>query len=113
MSPDYNFVEQEEREKDPVFPLRVVDAEMHKSMFRILIATVDGKLDKGFREAQREIINAQAGRLKDGGQFQLLCNLFHNGAPTGLQVHLWGRGGGSYYSMRKDVGPWWRFCISR
>jgi len=105
LSPDYRFVEQEKREKDPVFPLRVVEAEMEKAVFRNLIAVVDEKLDKGFREAQREILSAQAGRLKDGAQFQLLCNLFHNGTPTGLQIHLWGRGAGKLLFHAEGRGP--------
>lgn len=105
LDPEYNFVAQEKREKDPLYPLRVIEAELHKDVVRAVIGGWDEKLDKGIREGQREILNTQAGRVKDGGQFQLLCNVYHNGVPTALQVHLWGRGGGMITFHAEGRGP--------
>lgn len=105
LDPDYDFVEVEQGEKDPLHQLRVIEVELPRDTFRRVLAIVDGKLDKGFREVQQQILFAQSGKLREGERFQLLCHLFHEGAPTGLQIDLLGREEGKLFLQAQGRGP--------
>jgi hypothetical protein len=78
--------EDEEREPDPVFPVVRVEGRIPRAKFRDVIDRLDGELERGFRETQKDVLRGRAARLKPGGRFVLLCNVYHGEVPTGLQI---------------------------
>ncbi len=94
----------EDQEPDPVYPNETVEAQIPREKMREVVADLHARLERGFRDTQQEVLAARAHRLKPGDRFVLLCNVYHGGFPTGLQItgmrvdagslllHLEGRG---------------------
>lgn len=79
---------EEPRERDPVFPLVRVGGKIPREAFREVVELLDARLERGFRETQKEVLCARSGKLPVGGDFVLLCNVFHGGVPSGLQIFV-------------------------
>ena len=86
LDPDREDAGLEELPAEPVHRNRRVEGLLPREKFKDLIAQLDARLDEGFRGSQADVLRARAAKLKQDQHFVLMCNVYHDNCPTGLQV---------------------------